>query len=292
MRQHAGFTLIELLVVCSILAAVSYVAWGAYVNVDRQAEDELAHAQLLQLATALKRFHEDTGYWPGEGPFRVAGEGCDVSDGSGINPELAVNHDFLENMTSGNLQDQANSWLTSPANMTLLFDPPDLCAVHPLAYLGAWNPATHRGWHGPYLPLANRHWVDVWLMLGEAPPSGHTRLINVPAFGAGPKFAPTGTGDVTCLSGMDGCFLGWRSRPKPVQGAFADGNGDGSDDTTGYDPGKHEFARHARPFIFLRNPARVVYWGADGRYGGTFSDNPCLPDSTDPQGKDDVVICL
>jgi prepilin-type N-terminal cleavage/methylation domain-containing protein len=281
MRQHAGFTLVELLVVCSILAAVSYVAWGAYVNVDRQAEDELAHAQLLQLSTALKRFHADTGYWPGEGPFRAAGANCNVSGGGGIEFELV--QDLIENWTSGTPQEKATSWLASPANMSLLFEPPNLCDGHPLAHLSSWNPETHRGWHGPYLPLANRHWVDVWPMLGEAPPSGDARLINVPAFGAGPNFSPIGTGDGACRSDVIGCFLGWRSRPKP---------GDGSTNTTGYDATKHEFARHARPFIFLLDPARVVYWGADGHYGGSFAPNPCLSDGTDPEGKDDVVICL
>jgi hypothetical protein len=71
-------------------------------------------------------------------------------------------------------------------------------------------------------------------------------------------------------------------------------NGDGADDSTGYSAATHAFARHARPFIFLLNPPRVVYWGADGRYGGNAApdDNPCLPNADDPDGRDDHVICL
>jgi prepilin-type N-terminal cleavage/methylation domain-containing protein len=302
-----GFTLIELLLVCAILASLSYLAWGAYIDVDRRAADELAQADLLKLAGALQRFHDDTGYWPGEGPFRMAVEGCaNLKDGAidpdyvGPDPAAAVG-----SAAAGDSSDLARRglWFASPANFTLLFEAPRLCAEHPLAALASWNPETRRGWRGPYLPLANRHWVDVWATLGESNPAGG-KLENLPSFGTGPVFPPGGGGNLApCNRGLEDCFLGWRSLPKPIDG------GASVADNMGYLPESHELARHARPFLFFlmapsedptdpskppRRLPRVVYWGADGRYGGTNPIAPCLPHAADPDGdgRDDRVICL
>ncbi|MDR3214073.1 MAG: prepilin-type N-terminal cleavage/methylation domain-containing protein [Azoarcus sp.] len=282
MRRQPGFTLIELLAVCSILAAISYLAWGAYVDVDRRAEDELARAELLRLADALRRFHDDTGYWPGEGPWRLASVG-------GAVPDTAINADDIE---GGNTATLNKDWFASPANMTLLYTRPALDASHPLAFLAQWNAGAHRGWNGPYLPLASRYWVDVWPDVGENAPNGGIKFANVPAFGTGPKFPPASAGYASCAATASSCFLGARSLPRPR--VFHDGDHDGADDITGYNPVRHEFARHARPFFFLRDPARVVYLGADGRYGGTNTGDVCLPNVHDPEGDgaDDSVICL
>jgi len=287
MRQQAGFSLIELLVVCAVVAAVSYVAWGAYADVDRQAEDKLARAQLLQLAEALKRFHADTGYWPGEGPWRLVSEGGAVVDAS-------VSLSDIENNTTFTKAD----WFSSPANMTLLYERPELDPAHPLARLATWDAEAHRGWHGPYLPIASRMFVDVWPQIGEADPAGNVRFANVPAFGVGPLFRRVRTAWATCEGTTNDCFLGWHSMKRP---AIYTPDSKGYDTTTGYHPDKHQYDRHARPFLFLleaRNPVekwpRVVYFGADGRYGGTNDAEPCQPNATDPEhdGDDDVVICL
>ncbi|MDR0701082.1 MAG: prepilin-type N-terminal cleavage/methylation domain-containing protein [Azoarcus sp.] len=255
MSRHTGFTLIELLVICSILAALAYAGLSAYAGVDRHVEDELARVELLRLASALGRFHDDTGYWPGEGPFQPAG-GTDVDNCSGSG---AV---FSGSLPAG----ASGGWFASPANFSLLFERPELCTNHPLGFLENWNPATHRGWNGPYLPLANRHWLDVRENIETG--TGDV-LLNVPAFGIGPAFAPVCSGNE--------CALRWRSL-----------SGEASTN----------YARHARPFLFLPNPPRVVYWGPDGRYGGTNNTDPltdadaCQPNVADKDGADDVVICL
>lgn len=275
-----GFTLIELLVVCALLAAVSALAWGAYVDIDRHAEDELAEGALLRLASALQRFHDDTGYWPGEGPFKLAGEACALTPtGGAINPALTGPADA--NIYGKQL------WFDSAANMSLLFNPPSLCANHPLAYLQNWNTGTHRGWHGPYLPLANRHWVDI----GAHPdaPTVAPKLKNVPALGAGASFSPAGTDYGSCNNGLENCLLSWRSLPDAWLDAMS---GD-----AGYDAARHEFRTHARPLFFLLDAPtgttpRVVYWGADGRYGGTNPVDPCLSNANVANGMDDRVVCL
>jgi prepilin-type N-terminal cleavage/methylation domain-containing protein len=290
MSRAAGFTLIELLVTCSILATLAYAVWGAYTDVDRRAGDELARPGLLQLATALRRFHDDTGYWPGEGPWRLAAGSKKMCSGADIGKGGAILGDALPPESA----DQEAAWLASPANFSLLFERPALCTNHPLAFLEEWNPATQRGWNGPYLPLAHRHWVDMWRLPGnELPLAGSESpaggvIDNVPALAAGPAFSPGNAAYASCVSGAPGCYLGWRSLPRPL---------DPGEDN-GYNAAAHEFSRHARPFIFLLYDLegaprpRVVYWGPDGRYGGTNETDPCLPNATDLDGKDDVVICL
>ncbi|MDR1461734.1 MAG: prepilin-type N-terminal cleavage/methylation domain-containing protein [Azoarcus sp.] len=277
--RRSGFTLIELLIACAILAAISYVAWGAYLGVDRRAEDELARGELLRLADALRRFHNDTGYWPGEGPFQLNAVNCVVSgnddiaavDSSHVGP-------YVEAFSSGTLTPvERENWFKSLANMSLLFSAPVLCPGHRLAFLQKWNANTHRGWNGPYLPLGKRHWVDL---------QASEKLVNIPAFGAGPAFTPQGSGSGCSVTDFNRCAFDWKMRPSsPSAGADHDGAG---------------FARHARPFLFLLydKPAppavvvpRVVYAGADGRYGGTNPLDACLA-ADSPDGRDDVVICL
>ncbi|GHT89818.1 hypothetical protein AGMMS49545_01190 [Betaproteobacteria bacterium] len=279
-HKFRGFTLIELLVVCALLASVSMLAWGAYVDVDRRAEDALASGELLRLADALRRFHADTGYWPGEGPFRLAGEGCALSADAG-----AINPDFTG--PAGANWVTKNAWLRHAANMTLLFTPPTLCANHPLAYLQDWNASAQRGWHGPYLPLAHRHWLDIGVHTDT--PTVAPKLKNLPAFAAGTAFSPGGTDYGRCNGALAGCLLSWRSLP--------DGELDAMSGDAGYDVSQHEFRTHARPLFFLldapdRRTPRVLYWGADGRFGGTNTIDPCLPNAHVANGIDDRVVCL
>jgi prepilin-type N-terminal cleavage/methylation domain-containing protein len=248
--QFSGFTLIELLVVCTILAAIALIAWSGYAGVEPRARDELARTQILTLAQALTRFHQDTGYWPGTGPFQLAdadAADCAMSTGGAIA------------ITDPDVPD----WYASPANLTLLFAPPALCDGHPLAALKSWDADRGRGWNGPYLPLAARHWLDI----GEDPEDPETgpALTNLPAFAAGPDFSAIPN-------------LRWRALPST---------------STGYDNNRHAFARHPRPLLFYPKPKpRVVYWGMDGRYGGENTVDPCLPNTTSPDGLDDSIVCL
>ncbi len=67
--RHAGFTLIELLVVVSLLAALAAVSVGAYDNLYGYKDQQIAEAELRNIEKALHRFKQDTGFWPGSGPF-------------------------------------------------------------------------------------------------------------------------------------------------------------------------------------------------------------------------------
>lgn len=262
-----GFTLIELLIVCALLAAVSMLTWGSYLGVDRETEDELARVELLQLADALRRFHADTGYWPGEGPFALAdSETCSGSGGA-----------VLRSWTAPSDDSARDAWFSSPANLALLFEQPELCNNHPLAFLASWDATHHRGWNGPYLPLASRQWVDI----GSDGTVSGDKVVDVPGIGIGPTFPPVDTAYTTCDAADAGCFLSWRSLPSS---------------SSGYVASKHEYTIHARPFSVLgladNSYPRVVYWGSDGHYGGVNESAPCQPNASNEYGADDRVICL
>jgi prepilin-type N-terminal cleavage/methylation domain-containing protein len=255
--RPAGFTLIELLLVCALLSAVAMLTFGAYANVDRHAENELAKTQTLTLAAALRRFHDDTGYWPGEGPFRLAGGGKDCADLSvgGLNPELS--HMGIKSIKN---ETDRTAWFSSPANMSLLYTAPVFCEGHPLAALEKWNADAGRGWRGPYLPRVHQRWLDIGEEDRDAFTDGVLRK-DVPAFGAGPAFPAAGE------------RLVWRALPP----------GEDEDE----DERRPVFREHARPLLFFLDPPRVAYWGPDGQYDGAEDDDaPCVG-----QG-DDWVVCL
>lgn len=301
--RDRGFTLIELLVVCSILAATAYIAWGGYLGVQEGAEDDIARAEMQRVAAALKRFKADTGYYPGQGPFALADVGTvETASGDGFN--CAPVGGVLRSWTAPTADADRDVWFDSPANLALLFAAPKLCANHPLAYLKEWNAITRRGWHGPYLDLASRKWVDhgvdfnadilnntgasAGAPYGDGSPLAGGKVLDVPAFGNGPRFRAAGPAWARCDEqelNTGTCMLGWRTLPR---------------ETTGYDKDVHELGAHARPFVVFGladgaasdNPARVVYFGRDGKYGGRNAVAPCLPDTASTGGEDDVVLCL
>ena len=275
-----GFTLIELLVVCSILGALAYTSWGAYIGIEEDSADAIARSEMLRLANGIARFRADTGYYPGAGPFALSSSAINEADCSAADG-------VLRNWAAPNSDADRDDWFASPANLALLFDAPLLCSKNAQAHLARWNPETGRGWHGPYFDRGVRHYVDHGANLnsGGSPLSG-SKIVDVPAYGNGPRFRAAGADGAPCStqssdSSGDGCMLGWRTLPR---------------ETSGYDAQQHELTAHARPFLVFgtrdADSPRVVYLGPDGRYGGRNSADPCLPNASATAGADDVVLCL
>lgn len=251
-RATGGFTLIELLVVVAILTAIATTAFGYYHEAAEETKEELARVQLAELANAIQRFRQDTGYYPREGPFALDTAGGAIA--AATVPSAA--------------------WFQSPANLWQLVEQPVMLATHAQAFLANWDPATRRGWHGPYLRrgVGGTFYADIGDNLqavGSGDPTLGNALIDVPALPAPRARPPVEPGGyATCASAPTNaaCLLDYRAQPGATDSLNAAG----------------------RPLLFILDgdDTRVVHFGADGRYGGPNVSDGCLPVG------DDLVTCL
>ncbi len=123
-RDCRGFTLLELLVTLSVLVSLVVIGVTVFRGSDDVAESRMINAEIRQVAAAVERFRQDTGYYPKTGPFAVAGSG------------------------SGQVPVSATEPPQSPANLSQLIEAPINASS---AEIMPWNTETGRGWRGPYL---------------------------------------------------------------------------------------------------------------------------------------------
>lgn len=116
-----GFTLIELLVVVAVLATMAGIAASVVGGYDQQAREQLVHTEMKNIAKAIYRFKQDTGYFPKEGVF-LATASVEESD-----------MDFL--------------YLT-PKNGSN-------------AEISPWDIDNSLGWNGPYLSIDSQQRLHV-----------------------------------------------------------------------------------------------------------------------------------
>lgn len=123
-RDHSqnGFTLIELLVVISVLATMAGIAVTAIDSYDTESREQLAAVEMNNIANAIYRFKQDTGYFPKEGIFASSNSSAHES-----------NFDFL---------------FTTPLSTG---------AVEILP----WQTDIARGWNGPYLTQASQRRLHI-----------------------------------------------------------------------------------------------------------------------------------
>ncbi|MEM9147261.1 MAG: type II secretion system protein [Pseudomonadota bacterium] len=124
--DQAGITLIELLVALGIIAAVAGLGIQVLTDVERDTEARLARAEMRTVASALRRFRADTGYWPKQGIF-----GSDTG-----------------------------TQALHPANFSQLFTQP----ANGSGAILPFNQASGTGWNGPYLSELDAATVTVGAM--------------------------------------------------------------------------------------------------------------------------------
>lgn len=146
-RQSRGprraFTLTELLIVVALLSVIAGVALVHYNGVQDQAEQGLGQVELGQLANAVRQFALDMGEPP----------------------------QFLcELMQSPDPDDAHHGWWWRDGgdHPALDTDGDPVCAAYPARGLWVYDPATRRGWNGPYIKaeLSSR-WPQRPAVLGQ-----------------------------------------------------------------------------------------------------------------------------
>ena len=159
-RKSLGFTLIELLVVVSILAAIAGMTSVALDGYQQDAEEKLTRVEMQRIANAIRRFKEDTGYWPKTGPFSY---------------ETALTPTSNSWPSTVSIEEYRDKYFNSDASFWWLL-------YQPTKYIGEWKTGTLKnlvknesngatellwqwdidsslGWHGPYIDIPAARFV-------------------------------------------------------------------------------------------------------------------------------------
>ena len=269
-----GFTLLELLLVLAILAGLAFIAVGSFRGVSEESSRQLSRVGMQELARALRQFRQDTGYWPGQGPFALK-----TAKGPG-----AVEDSALARLSySGGSVEARERWFKSPANFYQLLGGSLLPADHPLA---TWNAESGRGWRGPYLQ-GYRAYVDIGSKIND-----------------GYQNSPT---DGTAVPAVPGVADAFAHRPVAGGGAAVgdtplDWSDEHCDQTTdACRKRRRELTSLGRPFLFMEYPGpdgaetspgvlktfpSLVSFGPDGLYGDG------KPGGADDPDNDNIVLRL
>lgn len=236
---QAGFTLIELLVVVAILVAVATIGSGALFSALQTSREQLVEPEMVRIASAIKLFKQDTGYYPKQGPF-------DLDTAA---PAGAISLASLP-VEAGLTDPERTRWFYSPANFYQLTR-----NASPLATTGHvledWSPDTGRGWRGPYLKGFSDGFVDIRAGINDGTAAGNPGgnplagddIPDVIGIADPFQFLPEAVGA--------GTLLDWAEIPRL--------------------PGPRDFEKETwgRPYLLfgLDTQPWLVSMGADGAYG-------------------------
>lgn len=265
-----GMTLLEMLVVVVILAAVAFVTTSTFDRAYDDTHQKLMRSEMLEITKAIKMFKQDTGFYPGQGPFTLL-ENVDADGNYSCADDAATSPGAV----FPNPENSVEAF-TTPANFRQLFEAPVLCDEHPLAMLANWQPGNGRGWRGPYLKN-DLEYVDVGDDLqpdGSGSPTdlaaaNPNRLEGVRSIADAFERQPVRpNSDVSCeenTTNTTPCLLDWR---------------------VGLDDDAYSQQAHGRPYLyFIDNAAPANIPGCE--------NVPCLV-SMGPNGRyddaDDLVV--
>lgn len=113
-RSERGLTLLEVLVTLGIIAAVAGIGVQVFTSVGTDTSERLVRLEMREVANAIQRFRNDTGYFPKQGPFAATND---------------VN-------------------TAEPPNLAQLFAQPQNAAGTDIL---SYDVPTSSGWNGPYL---------------------------------------------------------------------------------------------------------------------------------------------
>jgi type II secretory pathway pseudopilin PulG len=140
-RATGAFTLVEIVLVVAILATLGGLVMMSVDDVDRQATSNVTLHELSEVRKAILQFKADTGFLPKRGPFNRSSQTAD-------NGAVTV-------------PPGSEDWFDSPANLTQLFERPQIRPDHSLHDLMTWDPGRRRGWRGPYLVRGVEGYVSI-----------------------------------------------------------------------------------------------------------------------------------
>ncbi|MCP4325357.1 MAG: prepilin-type N-terminal cleavage/methylation domain-containing protein [Alteromonadales bacterium] len=282
-KKQSGLSLLELLVVVSILAAIAGIGVQVYGDTDQQVQVKLSSVELQVVANAVRRFKQDTGYYPKSGPF-------DLKQLPRIGE---VSLDTLPDYVLGPVAKKI-AWFDSPANLSQLITAPVDMNNNPIM---PWNVETGKGWRGPYLSSTKLCYMDLSDDLSRAGFGDYENdfgglLKNIPVL---PDVISNNPAvPVSIGYDPDGYLVDCRKVPTT---------------NTTYDASLHELGRPGSPYLLFlydideggtNHPKpKVVMVGANGVFDGTEGG---YFDSEDRWRyaredwctglEDDVVICL
>lgn len=180
MRTRA-FTLVELILVVAIMATLAGTVVVMAEGTQHSVDEGLVKREALAVREAVLRFHADTGWLPGEGPFDL----MDAAAGRHALAAVPLTRVHAQGAPAG----QEAAWFDSAANLwQLVASPLDSTPAldHPLE---RWDPDRARGWRGPYLSLNAEGRVRVTFIGARTiPPLADTNLLLALAPGVADPF--------------------------------------------------------------------------------------------------------
>ncbi|MDP2152684.1 MAG: hypothetical protein Q8J66_03375 [Methylotenera sp.] len=147
-NKMTGFTLMELLLIVFLLGMLAVTTLSALDGIEDDAAYQVTRAEMAEVATAIRQFKRDTGWYPGEGQYQCA-------DGATLNPNF-----YFPNTLASAAEKIA--WCEHPANLWMLFKNPMQDPANVTSNpVNQWDPDSARGWRGPYLTQQSLGMVNI-----------------------------------------------------------------------------------------------------------------------------------